>query len=143
MNIWPLHGHGRKMARHGIGFKRAVWKDGTAAEFGIEFKSSGELLGLVGPDDIDAEHASVELSFVLHERPRGRGYATEAAARLVRYGFERCKLNRICARRLTSSTASACVLAKLGRVQEGRLREFARKGDTFHDVVRMALLRKE
>jgi len=28
-------------------------------------------------------------------------------------------------------------------VQEGLLREFARKGDAFHDVVMMALLRKE
>jgi len=27
-------------------------------------------------------------------------------------------------------------------VQEGLLREFARKGDAFHDVVMMALLRK-
>jgi hypothetical protein len=28
-------------------------------------------------------------------------------------------------------------------VPEGLLREFARKGDAFHDVVMMALLRKE
>jgi len=28
-------------------------------------------------------------------------------------------------------------------VQEGRLHEFARKGDAFHDVVMMALLREE
>jgi hypothetical protein len=28
-------------------------------------------------------------------------------------------------------------------VQEGLLREFARKGDAFHDVAMMALLRKE
>ena len=28
-------------------------------------------------------------------------------------------------------------------VQEGLLREFARKGDAFHDVVMVALLRKE
>jgi RimJ/RimL family protein N-acetyltransferase len=28
-------------------------------------------------------------------------------------------------------------------VQEGLLREFARKGDAFHDMVMMALLRKD
>jgi hypothetical protein len=28
-------------------------------------------------------------------------------------------------------------------VQEGLLRDFARKGDAFHDVLMMALLRKE
>jgi hypothetical protein len=35
------------------------------------------------------------------------------------------------------------VLSKLGMVQEGLLREFARKDDAFDDVVMMALLRKE
>ena len=47
------------------------------------------------------------------------------------------------ARHLASNNASARVLAKLGMVQEGLLREFARKGDAFHDVVMMALLREE
>jgi hypothetical protein len=60
MNIWPLHGYGRKTARHWLGLKRVAWKDGTAAEFGIERKSGGELLGLVGLDSIDA--AGVKLS---------------------------------------------------------------------------------
>ena len=54
--------------------------------------------------DVDA---SAELSFLLQERFWGRGYATEAAGRLVRYGFERFKLNRISARHLASNTASA------------------------------------
>ena len=53
------------------------------------------------------------------------------------------KLNRIYARHLASNHASARVLAKLGMVQEGLLRESARKGDAFHEVVMVALLRKE
>jgi len=81
LNIWPLHGYGRKTARSWTGFKRVAWKDGTAAEFGIELKSGGELLGLVGLDSIDAAHASAEPSFLLQERFWGQGYATEAAAR--------------------------------------------------------------
>jgi hypothetical protein len=81
MNIWPLHGYGRKMIRRWIGGKRAAWKDGTAAEFGIELKSGGELLGLVGLDSIDAAQASAELSFLLLERFWAQGYATEVAAR--------------------------------------------------------------
>jgi RimJ/RimL family protein N-acetyltransferase len=52
-------------------------KDGTVAEFGIQLKSGGELLGLVGPDNVDAAHAPAELSFLLHERFWGQGYATD------------------------------------------------------------------
>ena len=44
---------------------------------------------------------------------------------------------------ISSNTSSARALSKLGMVQEGLLREFARKGDAFYDVVMMALLRKE
>ena len=92
---------------------------------------------------VDAAHASAELSFLLHEQLLGQGYATEAAARLVRYGFEGLKLNRSYARHLASNNASARELSKLGMVQEGLLREFACKGEAFHDVVMMALPRKE
>jgi hypothetical protein len=62
------------------------------------------------------------LSFLVQERFWGQGYATEAAAK------HPATLNP------QPSTAA---------VQEGLLREFARKGDTLHDVVMMALLRKE
>ena len=74
-------GYGGTRERGWIGLKRVAWNDGTAAEFGIELKSGGELLGLVGLDRMDAAHASAELSFLLHERSWGQGYATEAAAR--------------------------------------------------------------
>jgi RimJ/RimL family protein N-acetyltransferase len=52
-------------------------------------------------------------------------------------------MNLICACHLASNTSSARVLSKVGMVQEGRLREFARKDDDFHDMVMMALLRME
>ena len=42
-----------------------------------------------------------------------------------------------------SNEASARVLAKLGMKQEGRLRQFARRGSGFEDVVVVALLREE
>jgi RimJ/RimL family protein N-acetyltransferase len=38
---------------------------------------SGALLGLVGPDYVDAAQASAELSFLLHERFWGQGCATD------------------------------------------------------------------
>ncbi|MGO8929611.1 MAG: GNAT family N-acetyltransferase [Limisphaerales bacterium] len=61
--------------------QRLARKDGTAAEFGIQLKSGGELSGLAGLDSIDPAHASAELSFLLLEGFWGQGYATKAAAR--------------------------------------------------------------
>ena len=73
---------------------------------------------------VDAAPASAEPSFLLHERFWGQGYATDPSA----FSFQRFSF---CP--LQPSTAA---------VQEGLLRESARKGDAFHDVVMMAMLRK-
>ena len=43
-------------------------------------RARGELSGSAGLDSMDAAHASAELSFLLHERFWGQGYATDAAA---------------------------------------------------------------
>ena len=89
---------------------------------------------MVGPDNVDAAHAWAALSFLLQERFLGRGYATEAAAR------HPATLNP---RRATAKRRRVSAQPSTAAVQEGLLREFARKGNAFQDVVMMALLRKE
>jgi len=49
----------------------------------------------------------------------GRGYATEAAARLVAYIFEVTGFPKVIARCMTSNLASANVLQKVGFRTEG------------------------
>jgi len=48
----------------------------------------------------------------------GQGYATEAAAELVRYGFEQAGLRRIFAECHPDNLASARVLEKIGLLPE-------------------------
>ncbi|WP_078381135.1 GNAT family N-acetyltransferase [Sutcliffiella halmapala] len=55
-----------------------------------------------------------ELSYVLHPKWWGQGYATEAAELLVNDGFNRLKLNEICATCDTRNLGSARVLEKIG-----------------------------
>ena len=143
MSLWYMHGAGRKVCRYWINGTHESWKHGTRAEFAIELKDGGEMLGLAGLEDVRTEHASADLSFLLKVRFWGQGYATEAAGAVLWFGFKRLKLNRICAILLPANTASARVLGKLGMTQEGVLREAARRGDTFQDLVLVSLLRKE
>jgi RimJ/RimL family protein N-acetyltransferase len=116
---------------------------GTRAEFAIEGKNSGEMLGLVGLEACSRAHASADLTFLLKVPFWGQGYATEAAGAVVWFGFKRLKLNRICATLLVRNTASARVLGKLGMTREGVMREAARRGDKFEDLVMVSLLRQE
>jgi RimJ/RimL family protein N-acetyltransferase len=97
---------------------------------------------LIGLDGLDPMHDSVELGFLLNERYWGHGYATEAAAVVLWFGFVGLKLNRIYARDLASNTASARVLTRVGMKREGVLREFERKPKGSEDAVMRAILRR-
>ncbi len=141
--LWPLYGSGRKSARRWIGETRDRWSSGRGAEFAIELRRSGRMAGFIGLDGLDPRHDSAELGFLLDERYWGNGYATEAAAVVLLFGFEGLKLNRIYARHLVSNAASARVLTKVGMKREGVLREFARKQNGFEDAVMRAILRRE
>jgi len=134
---------GRKSARQWIGGRRECWAKRTAAEFAIELKSPGQIVGLVGFDFIEKEHASAMVSCVLDERCWGQGYATEATCAVISFGFRDLGLNRIWAQHLVGNVPAGRVLAKLGLRREGVLRELARKGTRFEDVAVMAVLRRD
>ena len=61
------------------------------------------------------------LGYVLARRSWGNGYATEAAAALLRYGFDELGLHTISATCDPENTASAAVLRRIGMRQVGYL----------------------
>jgi RimJ/RimL family protein N-acetyltransferase len=112
--------------------------DGVYA-FGID---DGALAGVVGlhvkrDDDI------AEIGYWIGKPYWGRGYATEAAREVMRFGFEKLGLNKIYAGYFTRNPASGSVLRKLGMKREGTLRQHHKKWDEYVDVELMAVLRSE
>lgn len=73
----------------------------------------------------------------------GRGYASEAAAELVRYGFEACNLHRVFAGHYARNPASGRVLQKIGMQYEGTLRQHVCKWGEYLDVVCYGVLRED
>jgi len=141
--LWLLYERGEQSARRFIEDCRQAWATGRGAEFAIELRRSGRVVGLAGLHGLDLRHDSAELGFVVNERHWGNGYASEAAAVVLWFGFEKLKLNRIYARHLAGNAASARVLAHIGMKREGVLREFAQKPDGFEDAVISSILRRE
>lgn len=82
-----------------------------------------------------------ELGYWLAPGAWGHGYATEAAAALVEFGFRELGLLRIDAQVFTGNTASMHVLEKLGMAREGMLPQHVRSGGRLHDVVCYGLSR--
>jgi len=111
--------------------------------FGVAARDDVQLIGAAGLRDIDAEHSQAELGFWIGVQSWSKGYATEAARRVVRYAFEELQLNRVYAHHMVRNPASGRVLEKLGMKREGLLRQRVRKWGVFEDVVLMAILHED
>ncbi|GAA0343664.1 GNAT family N-acetyltransferase [Actinoallomurus spadix] len=82
---------------------------------------SGTLVGDVLLMWTSREHRQGEIGYVFHPDHGGRGYATEAAAVMLRLGFEGLGLHRVVGRLDGRNTASARVLERLGMRREAHL----------------------
>ena len=69
------------------------------------------------------EHFEASVWYLLHPDAWGRGYAVEAVAALLEFGFGELKLHRIWADCDPRNAASCRLAEKLGMRLEGRLRE--------------------
>jgi RimJ/RimL family protein N-acetyltransferase len=72
--------------------------------------------GFLGPPDQDG---AIELGYGIHPPHQGAGYATEAAAALVRWGLARDGVSRVVARCADTNAASIRVLEKVGMRRTG------------------------
>ena len=102
----------------------------------------GQLAGAAGLIVKRADDAA-EIGYWIGVPYWGRGYASEAAAALVRYGFEELNLNRIFAAYFARNAASGNVLRKIGMKHEGTLRQGAKKWGEYQDLEMYAILRGE
>ena len=86
-------------------------------------RESGRWIGFHLLNHIQGE-SHLQVGYVLAREAWGRGYATEMAAALLRYGFESLRLPRICAICNLENGASQRVLLKIGLQRKGE-RSFA------------------
>jgi [ribosomal protein S5]-alanine N-acetyltransferase len=108
----------------------------------VSLRSNGRQIGGIGLT-VDQQHQHAELGYWLGAPYWGKGYATEAAREMLRYGFEDLRLHRIYASHFKHNPASGRVLVKLGMRHEGCQREHLRKWDLFVDSELYGLLRQE
>ena len=108
----------------------------------ITLRSDARQIGGIGLR-LDERNQHAELGYWIGVPYWGKGYATEAAREVIRYGFEDLKLHRIFASHFKHNPASGNILRKLGMRYEGCQREHLRKWDQFVDSELYGLLRRE
>lgn len=87
-----------------------------AVVLAIELKQSAQLIGCIG---LQKTPDGPELGYWIGKEFWGYGYATEAAARMVRLAFETYQLPELIASAVTINDASHRVLEKVGFVISG------------------------
>lgn len=100
-------------------------------------KETGEVVGNCGLIMVEGKGPEVEVSYDIAYDRWNRGYATEAAVRVVQWGFEEKGLKRILAMTYPDHHASIRVIKKLGMVQRGIERHYG------HDLVVFELTKED
>jgi len=108
----------------------------------IRRRSDRRLVGGIGLHP-EMQHNRAELGYWIGVPFWRNGYATEAAAAVVKYGFEQFHFNRIFAAHFAENEASGKVLQKIGMRYEGRMRQAILKWDKYMDLERYAILRED
>lgn len=92
---------------------RESWAGDQAYQFTIENRTDGRFIGRIVIRRIPVPHVR-NIGFWVHPREQGRGYVTEAATRILKFGFETLGATRIEADHAVWNTASERVLLKIG-----------------------------
>lgn len=92
---------------------------GDFFDWAIIDRESRRMIGTCGFTKINTDNDSGEIGYVLNPDFWGRGYATEAAKRVMEFGFDELGLHRIEARFMQGNERSLRVMEKLGMSFEG------------------------
>src|SRR5262245_56457007 len=119
-----------------------AWAEGTDAGFAIFEREGESLVGGIGLRLVTG-HRRGELGYWIAVPHWNRGYCTEAAHEMLRYGFEELALHRIYASHFANNPASGRVMEKIGMRHEGRRRGHVLKWGEFVDLEDYAVLAEE
>lgn len=117
-------------------------KNQNAYNFALRTKEDGLFIGGMGIH-INALFDRAELGYWIAKPYWNQGYATEALAAILKFGFEKLNLNKIFATHLIDNPASGKVMIKNHMIKEGELVEHYKKGEIYKSVSQYRLTRKE
>ncbi len=114
----------------------------NAMHFPVLLKNDQTLIGHIAFHKYFGEH-TYEIGWVFNPKYYNKGYASEAAHSILKYGFETMKLHRIIATCHPDNIPSYRVMEKIGMRREGFFKKCIPKGNEWWDEYYYALLDEE
>jgi [ribosomal protein S5]-alanine N-acetyltransferase len=136
------HPYKLKYAEDWIAIQPEQIKDGVEYPLTIESKEFNEIIGTI-TIRIDKSNNKGELGYWIGKDYWGYGFATEAVNKIIEFGFNQLKLNKIWASAISRNIASKVVLEKAGLQKEGTLRQNKLLQNVYEDVDVYGLLQIE
>jgi ribosomal-protein-alanine N-acetyltransferase len=130
------------MAEQWIATHQESYARGEFVIFAIVLRANQALIGATSLH-IHRPHVQAELGYWIGTAYWNRGYCSEAAQAVLRYGFDVLGLHRIHASYMTRNPASGRVMQKIGMTYEGCLRQHVQKWGIFEDIAIYGILRSE
>ncbi len=130
-------------ARRELYYWRNVFYLNDGIYFAIARKDTNQLIGSIGLTTFNSYHNRIELSYDLAKEYWRQGITLAAIKEVVKYGFEKLRVNRIEAFTSTENIPSKNLLIKSGFVLEGTLRQHRYHRGNYVDAYSFSLLRQD
>ena len=122
------------MAEKWIATHPSQFYNGEGVTLAITLKPEENVIGAIGLI-ITADHRRAEMGYWIGSDFWNKGYCTEAAEAVVKYGFDVFDLHKITADHFESNPASGKVMSKIGMAREGRLIDHVCKDGVFLNLI--------
>lgn len=109
----------------------------------ITLKDDKQFIGTCRISITNPEKLEGDIGYCIGKEFWGQGYATEAARKLLNFGFQQLNLHRIFATSDPKNTLSMRILVKIGMRQEGYLREYEWVKGEWRNSLLYAILERE
>ena len=119
------------------------YRTGDFYDWSVVDKESGRMIGTCGFTSFNCPADSAEIGYVLNPAFQGRGLATEAVRRVLRFGFEELELHRIEAHFIEGNDASRRLMERVDMSFEGYARESMKIKGKYRTIGTCAILRRE
>ena len=140
--LWYPH-QTRKYTEDYLRYIGTRYNLGEFYDWAVIENESGKMIGTCGFTRFDLPHNSAEIGYVLNPDFHGVGYATEAAERVIEFGFSELSLHRIEARFMLGNDASLHVMEKLGMTFEGYRRDGMLVKNKYRTIGTCSILKNE
>lgn len=121
----------------------AQMQKGMVYQLAILLKETDEFAGVMSLINVNWVHKNAEIGYWTSKKHWNMGIATEAAKRMIAFGFEDLNMERIYAKCFHNNEVSRHVIEKCGMQYEGNLRHEVLREGKFIDMIYFGIIKED